>query len=229
MPSLAALLRALPCLLLLATSAQAQSPLSHLDDAAPVPSGALRLRIANVWTRYDERFGPNGAAIPLGDPLSADSLGSAQFPLLTPIETSLRAAAIDPSLRLSLGQLRVGTNARIATTPIALEYGVTRRLSVGVLIPIVETRRVAMSTVAGDKTHANLGYVSTENRSSAYTTNFAVATAYRKAADSLRVLITTCPGNPTATGCAAVNADPAAAAAARARALAYADAATQLA
>lgn len=229
MPSLAAFLRAVPCLLLLAVSASAQSPLSHLDDAAPVPSGALRLRIANVWTRYDERFGANGKTIPLGDPLSADSLGSAQFPLLAPIEASLRAAASDPTLRLSLGQLRVGSNARIATTPIALEYGVTRRLSVGVLIPIVQTRRVAMATVAGDKAHANLGYVSPANRLSAYTKNFAVATAYVKAADSLRVLIGNCPGNPTASGCAAVNANPSAAAAARARALAYADAASQLA
>ena len=228
MPSLAALLRAVPCLLLLATSAQAQSPLSHLDDAAPVPSGALRLRIANVWTRYDERFGPNGKAIPLGDPLSADSLGSAQFPRLAPIEASLRAAAIDPSLRLSLGQLRVGSNARIATTPIALEYGVTRRLSVGVLIPIVQTRRVAMATVAGDKTHANLGYVSAANQKAAAERNAAVAEAYRKAADSLGTLLTNCPSNPTASGCAAVNANPAAAATARTRAHVFADAATAL-
>lgn len=229
MPSLAALLRAVLCLLLLAMSAQAQSPLSHLDDAAPVPSGALRLRIANVWTRYDERFGANGATTPLGDPLSADSLGSAQFPLLAPIEASLRAAAIDPSLRLSLGQLRVGSNARIATTPIALEYGVTRRLSIGVLIPIVQTRRVAMATIAGDKTHANIGYVQAGSRQQANRDNAIVATAYQNAADSLRVLITNCPGNPTASGCAAVNADPTAASAARARAQAYADAARQLA
>ncbi|HET7190072.1 MAG TPA: hypothetical protein VFI52_18095 [Gemmatimonadaceae bacterium] len=228
MPSLAALLRALPCLLLLATSALAQSPLSHLDDAAPVPSGALRLRIANVWTRYDERFGPNGKAVPLGDPLSADSLGSAQLPLLAPIEASLRAAAVDPTLRLSLGQLRVGSNARIATTPIALEYGVTRRLSVGVLIPIVQTRRVAMATVTGDKAHANLGYVSAANQKTAAERNAAVAAAYRKAADSLGALLTNCPGNPGASGCAAVNANPAAAATARTRALVFADAATQL-
>src|SRR6476659_1355786 len=228
MPSLATQLRALPCLLLLATSAQAQSPLSHLDDAAAVQSGALRLRIANVWTRYDERFGPNGATTPLGDPLSADSLGSAQFPLLAPLEASLRAAAIDPSLRLSLGQLRVGSNARIATTPIALEYGVTRRLSVGVLIPIVQTRRVAMATVAGDKTHANLGYVSAANRTDAATRNAQVAAAYRKAADSLAALLTNCPGNPGASGCAAVNANPAAAATARTRAQAFADVAAAL-
>ena len=229
MPSLAALLRAVPCLLLLATSAQAQSPLSHLDDAAPVPSGALRLRIANVWTRYDERFGANGTTTPLGGPLSADSLGSAQFPLLVPIETSLRAAAIDPSLRLSLGQLRVGSNARIATTPIAFEYGVTRRLSIGVLIPIVQTRRVAMATMTGDKAHANIGYVPAGSRRDANAQNATVAAAYQKAADSLRLLISNCPGNPTASGCAAVNADPTAASAARTRAQAYADAAVQLA
>src|SRR4051794_17527126 len=145
--------------LLLAGTARAQSPLSHLEDAAPVPAGALRLRLANVWTRYDERFATVGGATTLGSELSADSLGVAQLPRLFPIETGLRTLATDPALKLSFGRLRVGSNARIVTTPITLEYGVTRRLSLGVQIPIVETRRVAMAQVAGDSTHANMSFL----------------------------------------------------------------------
>ena len=214
--------------LLFAVPARAQVPLSHLDDAAPVPAGMMRFRVANVWTRFDQRFAAAGGTTPLGAPLSVDSLGVAQFPLLAPIEGSLRTLASDPLLRLSLGRLRVGSNARIVTTPIAIEYGVTRRLSVGLLIPIVQTRRVAQATVAGDSTHANVGYVSTAARAAAGQQNALVAAAFQRAADSLGVLLARCPANPTASGCAAVNANTADATAARARAIAFVGAVTTL-
>ena len=223
--------RAFVVLLTLAASARAQlpaSPISHLEDAAPISAGMLRLSIANVWTRYDQRFAASGASVPLGDELSADSLGSAQFPRLLPIEAGLRTLAVDPALRLSLGRLRVGSNARVVVTPIALEYGVTRRFSIGVLIPIVETRRVAIATVSGDSTRANVGYVPTTLRPAAAAANALVSSAFKKAADSLGVLLNNCPSNPGASGCAAVNANRADATAARARAQAFADAATTL-
>ena len=224
MPSLAAsLVRAAP-LLLLAASLRAQSSLSHLDDAAPIPAGMMRLRVANIWTRFDERFAPEGGTTPLGAALSADSLGRAQFPRLEPIEVGLRTLASDPTLRLSLGRLRVASNARIVTTPIAIEYGVTRRLSIGVRIPIVQTRRVAQAVVNGDSTRANLGFVSATARGDAAAKNLAVATAFQGAADSLGRLIANCPANPSAAGCAAVNANTADAIAAQARARAFAQA-----
>src|SRR4030081_2624155 len=121
MPSLAVpFRRALLVLLSFAATARAQlpaSPTSHLDDAAPVPAGALRLRIANVWTTFDQRFAVGGGTVPIGAALSADSLGSAQFPRLLPIEAGLRTLANDPTLRLSLRPPRVGSEARLATTP----------------------------------------------------------------------------------------------------------------
>jgi hypothetical protein len=227
MPSLAAPLRhafALPLLLAALAPAGAQATLSHLDDAAPIPVGMLRLRVANVWTRYDERFAPAGGTVPLGAELSADSLGSARFPRLLPLEAGLRTLAIDPALRLSLGRLQVGSNARIATTPIAIEYGVTRRLSVGLLIPIVQTRRVAMATVMGDSMRANVGYVPIGSRKDAAEANLRVASAFQGAADSLGRLLANCPANPSAAGCAAVNANSPDAVAARARAQSFADA-----
>ena len=224
----ASLARAVPIALLAAAAAGAQSPSSHFDDAAPIPAGMLRLRVANIWTRYDERFATGGATTPLGASLSADSLGSAQLPRLLPIEAGLRTLASDPALRLSLGRLRVASNARIVTTPIALEYGVTRRWSVGVLIPIVQTRRVAQAVVSGDSTHANAGVVPSGARGAAATQNLQVAIAYQRAADSLGVLLANCPGNPGASGCAAVNANPADAGAARTRALSFAAAVRML-
>ncbi len=209
-------------------AARAQVAPTHLDDAAPVPAGMLRLRVSNVWTRFDERFAANGARSRLNDPLSTDSLGTAQLPLLAPIEAAARTLALDPALRLSLGSLRVRGNARIVTTPIAIEYGVTRRFSVGLLIPIVQTRRVAIAVVTGDSTRANFGYVDPASRASAASANDLVAKAYQRAADSLATLITRCPTNPSASGCAVVNANGAGAAAARARAQSYADGARAL-
>jgi hypothetical protein len=217
--------------LFVAGSAAAQSsgsPLSHLDDAAPIPSGALRMRIANVWTRYDARFAAAGESTPLGAELSTDSLGVAQLPLLVGVQSAVQSLATDPALRLSFGSLRVGSNARIATTPISLEYGITRRLSVGVLIPIVQTRRVAQATVTGDSTRANMGFLAPGTRSTAGVQNLAVATAYQRAADSLAKLVAQCPTSPAASGCAAVNANPADAAAARLLAQSFAQAVATL-
>jgi hypothetical protein len=233
MSSLAgASLRAFALALFVAGSAAAQSsgsPLSHLDDAAPIPSGALRFRIANVWTRYDARFATGGESIPLGAELSTDSLGVAQLPLLAGVQSAVQTLATDPALKLSFGTLRVGSNARIATTPISFEYGVTRRLSVGVLIPIVQTRRVAQATVTGDTSRANMGFLAfTTQRSDAAAQNALVAAAYQRAADSLSKLVAQCPTSPTAAGCAAVNANPADAAAARLLAQSFAQAATTL-
>jgi hypothetical protein len=233
MSSLAgASLRASILALFVAGSATAQvsgSPLSHLDDAAPIPAGALRLRIANVWTRYDERFAAGGGMTSLGAELSTDSLGVSQLPLLTGVQSAVRTLAASPALRLSFGTVRVGSNARIVTTPFSLEYGISRRLSVGVLIPVVETRRVAQATVIGDVARANMGFLAFQTqRTQAATQNRAVATAYQGAADSLGKLVAQCPANPTAAGCAAVNANPADAAAARVLAQSFAQAATAL-
>src|SRR5829696_3661949 len=64
----------------------AQSILTHTDDAIPIPGGWVRFSVGNAWTRYDSRFGQDGAVQPLGAELSTDSLGARQFPLLAPIE-----------------------------------------------------------------------------------------------------------------------------------------------
>lgn len=203
----------------------AQTVPSHTEDAAPIPRGMLRLRVTSAWTRYDQRFDSGGALSPLGAELSADPLGVAQLPALTSVEAGLRTLADDPNVRLSLGRLAVQSDARIAVTPISLEYGITRRFSVGVQIPIVQTRRTVGVRVNADSAAlANMGFVPTATRGIAFAQNGAVADAFRHAADSLDVLLAQCPANPAASGCASVNADPADAAAARDQARGFAGA-----
>lgn len=206
-------------------AARAQSPLSHVEDASPVPAGSLRLRITTAWTRYDERFATAGGAQPLSADLSSPALGVAELPLLAPTEASLRTLAGDPSVRLSLGRLEVRGGARVVTTPISLEYGITRRLSVGVQVPIVQTRRVVQLRVNNDTAAlANVGWLPGGKRVLAAEQNQAVWKAYNDAAIQLDALISQCSANPSGAGCGPVIANPAGAAAARDQARAYATA-----
>ena len=200
----------------------AQIALTHTEDAAPVPRGMLRARITTGWTRFDERFTANGRRT-LGEELSTDSLGPRQFPGLVPIEQNLQTLANNPGVRLSFGRLLANSDARVVTTPIALEYGLTQRLSIGVLVPVVQTRRNIQLTVNPDS-QGNVGYLPARLRGAAASANALVSAAFRSAADSLGILLSRCPANPTASGCAAVNANATDAAAAQLQAQRFADA-----
>jgi hypothetical protein len=220
----------LAAIMLAAVPAYAQTTLSHTEDAAPVPEGMLRFRVVTAWTRADQRFTPDGL-VPLGADFSTDALGPTQLPLLTPVWAGLRTLTANPNVRLSLGRLDVGSNTRIVTTPIALEYGVTSRLTLGLVVPIVQTRRVARAHVNEDTSaaiRATVAYVPVGARTTAATMNLTVATAYQRAADSLGARITRCQQNPAGADCGGVNADAAAAAAARAQAQSFAAAARAL-
>lgn len=211
-------------------AAGAQTPLSHTEDAAPVPAGMLRFKVTAGWTRFDQRFGVD-SQLPLGADLSTDALGPRQLPRLAPVEFGLRTLTDDSNVRLTLGRLEVRSDARVVTTPLSLEYGLTRRLSVGVLVPVVQTRRTLQVDVNRDTAkafRANMGFLLASERGNAATQNEAVARAYQTAANQLATRIASCQQNPADPGCAPINANPAGAAAARARAASYATAVTTL-
>ncbi len=198
---------------------RAQVYLSHTEDAAPVPKGVLRMKVTTGWTRYDERFTPTGRR-PVNDDIATDSLGPRQFPLLMPVEQGLQALTNSPLTRLTFGRLAARSEVRIVTTPIAFEYGLTRRLSVGVMVPVVQTRRsiqlrVNLDSAGKIDSAGNVGWVPDRFRKQAATANGLVYSGFQRAADSLATLIARCPGNPTAAGCALVLANTADANAAR--------------
>jgi hypothetical protein len=219
-----ALAAMLPCALV------GQTPLSHLDDAAPIPQGMLRFAVTNAWTRFDQRYGPGGTTVSIDDGFATYSLGADQLPRLAPLEAPLKTLAGDAQMRLSFGRFDPRSDARIVTTPISLELGVTQRLSVGVMVPIVQTRRVVGLLVNPNTgPPANVGFVPEAARGQAARDNAAVATSYEAAAANLAQLIARCQATPTGTGCGPVNANAADAAAAQAGATAYAAAARALA
>ncbi|MEO5813670.1 MAG: hypothetical protein ABIT20_00130 [Gemmatimonadaceae bacterium] len=186
---------------------------SHTDDAAPVPKGVLRVKVTTVWTRFDERFTSSGRR-PLSDDIATDSLGARQFPRLTPVEQGLQALTNDPLTRLSFGRLAARSDVRIVTTPFAFEYGVSRRLSIGVVVPVVQTRRNIQLRMNQDSlgrldSTGNVGWIPERLRQNAATVNQQVFAGFQNAADSLTKLLANCPANPNAAGCATVLANTA--------------------
>jgi hypothetical protein len=147
---------------IVAAPSGAQGGRTRSDDAAPLPRGMARLRVTPSWTRFENRFtGPsdNGpSTVPLASAVAAESLGVAQIPGLAAAEAALRTLTGDAAFRLSLGRSTAAAAARIATTAIIAEYGLTRRLTVGALLPIVQTRtEVSVALNADDHTRANVG------------------------------------------------------------------------
>ncbi len=209
-------------LLMAPVAAHAQLYQTHTEDAAQVPRGSLRLKVTTSWTRFDERFTATGRRS-LADEVGTATFGADQLPLLRPAEQALQTLAKDPSTRLSFGRLAAESDARIVRTPIALEYGLTRRVSIGISVPIVQTRRSIALRVNQDSS-GNVGFVAERLRATAASANQAVYSGFTKAADSLSSLLAKCPATPTAADCAAVLANTADAAAASAGARAFANA-----
>jgi len=203
--------------------ALAQSGVGPLDDATPIPGGWIRFGVLNSWTRYDSRFNGEGRIDPLGAPLSTDSLGPRQLPLLAPVEGALQTLTKNPLQRLTFGRLFTQSDARIVTTPFVLEYGVSNRLSFGVTVPVVQTRQTAQVRVnvpvAGDVTPlGNMGWVPATLRSSYAQSSASVIASLTAAASGLNSLLTSCAANPGAPQCSTIQGQEAAAAATAARA-----------
>ena len=199
----AALARVLLSLVIVAAPVSAQSAYPHLEDATTPRKGLFRIKAATLWTRHDARFAASGTQ-PLGAAFTADSLGVTQFPTLAPIQTRIAAASGAP-FTLSLGRSRVDAVAREEIVPLTLEYGITNRLAVGVMMPMV--RRRVMVQARLDTTG---GYVATVGPNpqrfvgGAPTQNAQLQTQFASAISQLQTRLTTCQSNPGGPGCPAL-------------------------
>ena len=117
----------------------------------------LRLTVDARFEWWDSEF-IAGTKTALGAPLTGDPLlVSPALPDLERLRGDLGTAGNQPPpLALSLGVARLSVLASRRTTPVQIEYGVTRRLAVGVTVPIVRT--FVRSSLAFDTAAAgNLG------------------------------------------------------------------------
>jgi hypothetical protein len=176
--------------------------LGHLEDASTTPRGLLRLRAFTSWSRYDSRFTGVGVE-PLGASFTADSLGAKQFPPLASIQSLVQSATARP-FTLSLGRSHLNAMGREEVIPIALEYGLTNRLAVGVLMPIVRKRAAVLFRLDTTGSAANVGPNPRRTSTLATTNNTQVQAEFTNAITQLQNRLQSCQTNPAGAGCASV-------------------------
>jgi hypothetical protein len=180
-------------------SAQAQAGLSHLDDATMVPEGAFRLQAITAWTRFNARFSQPGGAtptIPLGAEFSFDSLGVTQLPGLASTQNGIQTLAGSP-FRLTLGAMQSAMDARVVVTPISLEYGLSHRVTLGAMLPLVRTRMSIMLRANPQGTEGNVGVNPATVNGTALATDSAVVAQLNAAAAALQTTLQSCQADPT--------------------------------
>ena len=177
----------------------AQSTTSLLPDATGLPTSG---------TRYDEFLGTRPGRN-IGSILAVDSLGPAQVPSFLPIQTDIRAASGDQNFRLTAGNVVAPANSRVVTAPLIIEYGVMSRLTLGIVVPLVETRTTVITQLNPRNSFgvplANVGpNPAFLGNTDAQTKNFNVINTLQNATTQLRVADSTCKVNPTGTGCSSL-------------------------
>ena len=182
--------------------ATAQSTTSLLPDATVLPRRALRLRLLTSWTRYDELLGAGGPPRNIASILSSDSLGVAQVPAFSPIQTAIQDASGLSSFRLTAGQSAAVANSRIVTAPLIAEFGLSSRLTLGLVLPLVETRTSLVASLNQQLGRANVGpNPAFGTHSDVLTRNTAFVQSVINAAAALQDRLSQCQGAPTSGSC----------------------------
>jgi hypothetical protein len=147
--------------LVLAAGASLSRPLAaQTEFAVPLGPGQLRIDFTPLWSSWDHRFDPNAPGrVPIDAEYTTDSLGVATLPFLQPLQNQIQAATGLTGFSLNLGHPLVALNASVRTMPIGIELGLTRRLAIGVTVPIVRSRMDASFEVDTAKARqSNVGW-----------------------------------------------------------------------
>jgi len=201
-----------------------------MSDATVVARGSLRLRGQIEWTRYDAIFGPGGkGTLPIGSALSTD-LDVVALPLLKQAQLAVQTMTGTPSVQLNIGTLTTTADSRIATVPVSLEYGLTSRITLGVMVPLIDTRTVVTTQLNGRKDSTanvgvNPGFLLNQT---AFAANQQVTSGLESANAALIIKMQACTLSPTSADCPTFNTRRAEAQALAADASSFTAAATNL-
>lgn len=197
-------------------TAAAQAVTGAGDDAIPVSKGTVRIRIAGQWNDWDAVYADSAGGSgrrPLRSLVAQRSLGVRSLPTLQPAEAAIRELTGLSNFSLSLGMLEASGDVRQSTAPISVDVGITRRLSIGVLIPYVESRDNTLLVLNRQGTGANVGANPAFGKTSgaaARASNGALLREIAAARVALQAEITRCQP-AAATDCDAIRSNPAAA------------------
>src|SRR5437764_510698 len=124
-------------------------------ERSDVPGrGMLRVTFDPRIVGWDAQF-VNGARLPLGLPLTGDTVGAAAIPVVARLEQDVRVASGVPGFIANLGRSLLSVRQERRTTPITAELGLSDRLSVSLSVPLVRVATRARLQISG--TGANLG------------------------------------------------------------------------
>ncbi len=180
-------------------------------DARQLPRGAFRTGIGGQWDGFS-RVSSDSGSRPLLAGLATASLGVRAMPQLGAAEAAIRELSGTRGFALSLGPLEADGDARYTITPFTFEYGVTRKLSIGLIVPYVESRNNALLILNRDGTGASVGQNparSTSLGASAKASNGALLRQLAQARQLLSAEAARC-ANATAANCDAIRANPSA-------------------
>ena len=215
----------------MARRATAQSATSLLNDASVVPRGraAIEMRFAPI--RWDALFGTGdkgSSTRNIAWSLDVDSLGTRALPFLATAETAIRTLTNSPNFLVTAGQLVSIANSRVLTVPLIVQYGVTSRLTVGFMVPLVETRSLVDVRLNPHQGFANVGPNPALLEEQAHAPSAALVSSLRSASTALQQKITACQTTPSDPSCASILAQRAEAEALVQRGGAFAAAVEQL-
>jgi hypothetical protein len=158
--------------------------------------GTARLTFDPRIEYWREEF-VDGSRVALGAALTGDSVrATVALPDVARLQADIRTAGAFPGYVANLGRARLSVLAQRRVTPLLVEYGVTPRLAVGVLVPLVRTY-VRSLLALDDTTGGDLGLNPLLADPTTRTTYDAFFTAFDGALDGLAA--DTLPGG--ALGC----------------------------
>lgn len=182
-----------------------------------MPARGARIRIGGLWSSFDSRFAPtvNDGSKKSGlfDGYSRENFGVADMPVLEPAETNIRSlSGLGNAFSLSLGALEATGDVSRSVVPFQMDYGITNRLFVTVVVPYVETRSNSRFVLNRGGTGATVGVNPARATPSARSSNTAVATQIAASRAALTSEIARCTvATETGGGCDAIRANPTAA------------------
>jgi hypothetical protein len=172
------------------------------DDATTPRRGTIRVQVSTSITDFTERYGKgtaaraDGAREPLGIDFSLDTVGITQFPGLATAQSALRTLTGNNSFTLSLGKTSLIEQVRVQTTPIQLEAGITSRLSIGVMVPIVSARNQVVFNVNSGTASGNVSFNPAKAGDTASASvNALLVSQITAARAQLAALLTSCQSN----------------------------------
>ncbi len=196
-----------------ANRVHAQAIVGAGSSAVPVPRHIVRVSIGGMWDDYDQEF-RDGGKQPLFGRVASASFGVGALPQLSAAQQAIRTLSSSPSFALTLGALEASGNYRTVTTPIAIDWALTDKLAVGIVVPYVESRGNALFVLNRTGTGANVGQNPSYGTTTGAATRAANASILRQlvlARTQLTAEIARCAG-ANALNCDAIRASPGAAA-----------------